>query len=103
MKTTERKECKVCGNGYKEVVCPKCGGKSFYFEMSSDVIAKGVVDDNGVFQAMFAVGPHMNADTTEWFCEACDTKIQVEGAFGYGWTDLNGIEKKTMEEVFHSK
>lgn len=103
MKTTERKECGVCGNGYREVICPKCGGKVFYFEMSSDCIAKGIIDDNGMFQAMYAVGPNMDADFSEWICRTCNTHIEVEGSFGYGWTDLTGIEKKTMEEVFHSK
>ena len=104
METTERKVCNECGHGYKEVICSKCGSKMFYFDMESDVLAKGIVDDNGVFSAMFAVGPHMFANTGTWRCCECDTEVEIEvGSFGYGWTDLSGIEKETMEEVFHEK
>jgi hypothetical protein len=102
MKTTETKICNVCGNGYKEVICSNCGSKMFYFLMGSDVLVKGIFDDNGVFSAVFAVGPHMDVDSTTWKCCRCDTEVEIEvDSFGYSWTDLYGIEKETMEEVFH--
>jgi len=100
MKTTERKECKVCGNGYKEVVCPKCGCDMFHFNMSSDVLVKAIVGDGGGLEAVYAVGPHMNQHD-EWCCAGCDTPIGDAESHGYLWTDLTSIEKKTVEELFH--
>ena len=99
-KLAERKICKVCENGYQEVLCPECGHNMFYFEMGSDVLVRAVVADNGNLDVMYAVGPNMSQDT-EWLCAKCDTEIEVDESFGYGWTDLDGIEQDDFEKVFH--